>query len=163
MWQHFFNSNQIKNGFFVNGNKYVRLLAGAGNVRVNTVVFCKEDTREELLEVLENGRRKNLEIVPAKFNAYFALSSSATLPVSTPYFCVVPDYEVVRKEKVEYVQEIEFGEDLITEQEMDIMFNLFDGQGLISPRQAEKWSIELGLDYIPSTFIIRSNFINTRL
>jgi hypothetical protein len=79
--------------------------------------------------------------------------------VSTPYFCVIPDCEVIRKEKVEWVEERDDGDDIIEECEKELTFNLFDGQGLISPRMAEQWANDLGLDYIPSCFIIRSNFI----
>ena len=41
--------------------------------------------------------------------------------------------------------------------------NRTDGMGLISIRQAEKWAKELGLDYIPSQFGLRQNFIKGML
>ena len=37
--------------------------------------------------------------------------------------------------------------------------NWFDGMGLISPRMAEKWQKDMGLDYLPSGFIVRSAYI----
>jgi hypothetical protein len=150
--------NIIKNGLYVNNKKFVRLMCSAGQARRNNVLFIDADIEKELKQILNNDR-EDIEIVPAKFNAYFALASSTALPVSTPYFCVIPDCEIVRKEKVEWVTEVENGDDIIEEVEKDIKFNLFDGQGIISPRMAKQWADELELDYIPSCFIIRSNFI----
>ena len=67
------------------------------------------------------------------------------------------------KEKVEFITEIDGEDDKIEEVEKDVVFNLWDGQGIVSPRFAEQIAGELGLDYIPSTFIIRSNFIKGML
>lgn len=148
-----------KNGFLVNGRKYVRLLCGSGQARRNTALFIDERYEKPLKEILNNGRNPDITITPAKFSAYFALASSATLEVSTPYVCVVPDCEVIRKERVDFIEELENDDDLVEEREMDIPFNLWDGQGVISPRLAKLWAEELKLDYIPSAFIIRANFI----
>ena len=148
----------IKNGLFVNNKKYVRLMCSAGQARRNNVLFVDSEIEEELKRVLNNDRA-DIEITPAKFNAYFALASSTALPVTTPYFCVVPDCEVVRKETVDWVTEMDGGDDIIEPTEKELTFNLFDGQGIISPRMAEVWAGDLGLDYIPSSFIVRGNFI----
>ena len=155
----------IKNGFFVNGKKYVRLLCGAGHSRRNNVVFIQEDCELPLKKILNNDRNLETQIAPSKFNAYFALCSSATYDVSAPYFSVVKDAEIVRDNcKVEIVDESHadgnpYLDDLVYETEMSLQFNLFDGQGLISPRQAKVWAEELGLNYIPSTFIVRNSFL----
>lgn len=147
-----------QHGFLVNNKKYVRLLCSSGNARHNTAVFIQEDFEKPLKKILNNDR-KDIEIIPNKFSAYFSLASSNSISVSTPYFCVVPDCEITRKETVEFITENETGEDDIQVLEKDIIFNLWDGQGLISPRFAAEWAKELDLDYVPSTFIIRSNFI----
>ena len=150
--------NIIKNGLFVNNKKFVRLLCSAGQARRNNVLLVDADIEIELKRILNNDRR-DIEITPAKFNAYFALASSTALPVTAPYFCVIPDCEVTRKEKIEWVIEQDTGDDIIEECEKELIFNLFDGQGIISPRMAQQWASDLELDYIPSCFIIRSNFI----
>ena len=155
--EHYLHIGQF--GFIVNGVKYKRLLCSAGNARRNVAMFIDEKYELELKRILNNDRSLDLEIIPSKFSAYFSLASSSTYPVSTPYFCVIPDCEVTRKEMVDYVVEHPSGDDIIEPIEKEISFNLWDGQGLISPRMAEQWSGELELDYIPSTFIIRSNFI----
>jgi len=148
----------IKNGLFINNKKFVRLMCSAGQARRNNVLFVDSEYEFRLKSVLNNNR-KDIEITPAKFNAYFALASSTALSVTTPYFCVVPDCVVKRNEKVEWVQEIDGKDDSIEEVEKELEFNLFDGQGLISPRMAKVWANDLDINYIPSCFIIRSNFI----
>jgi len=147
-------SKVIKKGFKVNGTEYVRLLCGAGHSRRNTVIFCAKYIEVPLKEMLNNGRKMD-NMVLAKNNAYFALSYSGVLPVSQPYFCVVPDCEVVRNTEVEYIDK----NNNISTESRDISFNLFDGQGLISPSMAKKWAKDLQLDYIPSAFIIRNSFL----
>jgi hypothetical protein len=46
---------------------------------------------------------------------------------------------------------------------MDLLMNVCDGQGLISPAMAKQWSEDLKLDYVGSQFIIRSSFIKGSL
>jgi len=147
-----------QNGFYINGIKFIRLLCGAGQARRNNSLWVSEEYEEPLKKTLNNNRNSIL-ISPAKFNAYFGLNASATLQVSTPYFCVVPDLKIKRTEKVDYIEEIENGDDVVIPCEKEIEFNLWDGQGLISPKFAKQWADDLGLNYIPSAFIIRANFI----
>lgn len=151
-----------KNGFFVNGIKFKRLMCGAGQARRNNALFITEEFEISLKTILNNGR-KDIEITPAKFSAYFSLASSSSLPVSFPYFCVVPDLEIKRIEQIDYIEEIENADDTVEEKSIEIPFNLWDGQGIISPKMAKVWANDLGLDYIPSCFIIRSNFIKGML
>ena len=148
----------INNGLFINNRKYVRLMCSSGQMRRNTVLFVDEEFEKSLKEVLNNGRKEVL-LNPSKFNAYFALSSSTSLEVSKPYFTVIPDLIVKRKEVVDFIIEEQNGDDSIEVGEKELEFNIFDGQGVISPRQAELWAKDLGLNYTPSAFVVRSNFI----
>ena len=145
-------------GLFINNKKYVRFLCGAGMARRNTVWFIDAEYEEPLKRILNNDRN-DIEFNPSKFNAYFALAASTALKVSRPYFCVVDDLEITRNEHVEFITEIDGEEDQIEGIDKDIVFNIFDGQGIISPRKAREWAEELELDYIPSAFIVRTNFI----
>ena len=142
----------------INGKSYSRLLAGAGNIRRDSVIFVDNSIKEKLVEILDAGRNKTIPLVPSKYAAYFSLSNSATYLVSTPKFCVIPDCERERLEKVDWVIEKENDENDVVEDYVKIKFNLFDGQGLISPKQSEKWASELELDYIPASFIVRGPF-----
>ena len=147
----------IKEKFTVNGKKYVRLLCGAGNARRNTVFFVQEDIYEELDKILRNGHNP-LKITESKYNAYYALSNSATYSVSEPRVCVVPDKEIQMVKKIDWATERE-PDDIIEEQERELTFNLWDGMGICSPELAEQWSKDLDLDYVPCSFCIRNYFV----
>ena len=141
----------------INGKEYVRLLCGAGNARRNTVFFVQRDIYEPLDKILRNGH-KPLKITESKYNAYYALSNSATYSVSEPRVCVVPDKEIQMVKKVDWVTENE-PDDIIEEQERELTFNLWDGMGICSPELAEKWAQDLELDYVPCSFCIRNYFV----
>lgn len=149
--------HMIEHKFTINGKKYVRLLCGAGNARRNTVFFVQEDIYEELDKILRNGH-KPLKITESKYNAYYALSNSATYSVSEPRVCVVPDKEIQMKKTIDFVTESE-PDDIIEEQERELTFNLWDGMGICSPELAKQWSQDLDLDYVPCCFCIRNYFV----
>lgn len=106
------------NGFILNGNKYVRLYSGSGQIRRNTITFIREDLYEPIFNTLLCGL--TLEdfgdsFNAAKFNAYSGLNMSGChlLPFNlAPRVCVVDDYEAIRphtmvnyvtEESVEYI------------------------------------------------------------
>jgi len=155
----------FEKGFKVNGYCYRRLSCSAGQARVSTVVFCREDIIDEVNRRLNNGRDLTKKISPSKFNAYYGLAGSATLVVSEPKFIVVRDYENTTSFMANHV--IENGrnvDDSVIQKEMkEVVMNRTDGMGLISYRQASLWAGELGLDYVPSQFCIRQNFIKGML
>ena len=150
-----------ENGFYINGKRFERLSCSAGQARVSTVVFCNSDIIEEVEERLNNGRNMNKKFSPSKFNAYFGLSSSATKIVTEPKFIVVKDYINYTSFMANHVTENAWRvDDTITQKFLEnVEMNRTDGMGLISPRLAEIWAKDLELDYIPSQFCIRQNFI----
>ncbi len=156
-----------KHGFICNGEKYVRLLCGAGMGRRSTVSFCHEKIYKQLDEILRCGLVID-EINLAKYNAYYGLYMSGTYDVRTPRFVVVPDCEIpITGNKVDFIVDDKkitpSGEEVdcrrVEERGFIFDANVFDGAGLISPHMAYKWSQDLDLNYIPSNFIIRSAFI----
>jgi len=154
----------FKDGFVVNQKKFKRISCSAGQARVSTVVFCCEEILDELKERLNNGRDLDKKTAPSKFNAYFGLSGSSTYLVSEPKFIVVKDFINKDKFMANFVTETEWDiDDEVEIKEIEIEMNRTDGMGLISPRQAKKWADELGLDWTPSQFCIRQNFIKGML
>jgi len=147
--------NILDNGLYVNDREYVRFLSGSGNIRRNTVFFIDKEYKSPMQEILDNGRDLSEPLNPAKYNAYFGLCGSAGYRVSTPLFAVIPDYEYKRMGKFDFIHDS--GD--IEEIEREVELNVFDGQGLISPRLSKRWGDELGLDYLPSSFIIRAPFL----
>jgi hypothetical protein len=148
-------------GISLNGHIYKRLLAGAGMSRRSTAMFCNSEIIDDVLKFLNNGRDENYKIVPSKYNAYVALASSSTWRVPEPNFVVVPDCEVERWTEVDFLHESsdKNKDPLVYPEKKLLKFNLWDGQGLISPNMAGKWSKSLGLDYLPSAFVFRGAFL----
>ena len=163
------NSQYIKaikgeNKITINGFKYNRLLCGAGMARNNTVAFIREDIEQELKQYLQNDWKSDVLITENKYNAYFALASTATYLVSEPNFAVIKDCEIKQTVKVDWVEKTGAvnplnNKDKIVTQDKELDFNLFDGGGLIDIRRAKKWAEELELNYIPSVFIVRNIFV----
>lgn len=149
-----------RRGFYVNGIRFVPLLASAGMIRKNTAMFINSNLKHPLMDILENGRNESIPMVEAKFGAYFSLYSSSTLPVTYPRFAVIPDKQIDTIRRVDFVEYVgENIDDTVTEMDMKIEGNAWDGQGLISPDLAEKWSKELDLDYTFSCAVIRAPFL----
>lgn len=152
-----------KNGLIVNGKTYRRFSCAPGQARNSTVVLCNTEITDELKSKLNNNRQQQA-VAPSKFNAYFGLSSSATFTVSAPKFIVVKDFENENTFRANFITETDWDkDDIIEEKDVTLTMNRTDGIGLISPRQAQKWADELGLDYIPSQFGIRQSFIKGML
>lgn len=149
-----------QNGIVINGVKYKRFSCSAGQARISTVALCSETIIDELKERLDNGRDKSVPLAPSKYNAYFGLSGSATFKVSEPKFIVVKDFSNTTKYMTNFVTETDWKiDDTIDQREIELEMNRTDGMGLISPRQAKIWADDIGLDYIPSQFIIRQSFM----
>jgi hypothetical protein len=149
-----------KGGIFINNKKYIRLLCGAGMARRSTVIFANEEIIKDLKQFLNCDRNPNYKISPAKFNAYYSLASTSTLKVSTPKFVIIPDCEIDRTIKVDFLHQTEdmSKDPKVYEEDITIKVNVFDGQGLLSPSLAKKWASEIEVEYIPSEFIFRSAF-----
>jgi hypothetical protein len=150
--------NIYNKGLFINGQSYSRLWAGAGNLRRNIINMIRSDLKDQMQQVLDNGRNMDIPLVPAKHGAYFALFGSSSMEVSFPNICIVKDYLHKELVKVNWV----FGEGKnidVDQRELEIEFNRFDGQGLASQRWMNKISLELGLDYSPSWVICRAPYI----
>lgn len=101
-----------KQGFVMNGKKYVRLYSGSGQIRRNTITFIRQDLYEPIFNSLLCGLTLadfGKEFNAAKFNAYCGLNMSGChlLPEElSPNICVVDDFEQIRPHNtVNYVTE----------------------------------------------------------
>lgn len=151
-------------GIVINKHTYHFFSCSAGQARNSTVVFVDDEVSEELRRRLNNGRDLNKPLAASKFNAYFGLASSATHIVSEPRFIVVRDFINQATFMANFVTETNWDEDdLVDQREVSLEMNRTDGMGLISPIQSEKWAKELGLDFIPSQWIVRQSFLKGML
>ena len=139
-------------GFSINGMKYKRLLGTNGGVKNSTIVFVSERHIDEIRRRIDNGRDLTKEMVPAKLEAYKALTCSASIPVSYPNgILVVNDCEVEFPADIVYLNDEEPGEPVMENRyQVTVQVNDSDGYGLMLPSLAERWSEELQLDYMVS-------------
>lgn len=139
-------------GFSINGIKYSRLLGTNGGVKNETIVFISDRCKDEINKRIDNGRNLNVKLVPAKLEAYKALTCSASTPVSMPNgILVIKDCETEFMDDIMYISDEKDGEPVLEKKKRDLVkLNESDGYGLMLPSLAQRWSEELGLDYVVS-------------
>lgn len=139
-------------GFKINGIRYARLLGTNGGVKNATIVFVSERLVYQLRERIENGRDASVAQIPAKLEAYRALTCSGSTPVSMPRgILVVPDCETKFREDVIMLNDEGVDEpDMQFVKDFEITLDESDGYGLMLPSLARRWSDELHLDYMAS-------------
>lgn len=147
-------------GFSINGVKYKRLLGTNGGIKNSTIVFVSERLVDELRRRIENGRNPNIELVTAKLEAYKALTCSASTPVSLPKgVLVVDDCMTEFLSDIVYLTDENDGEPEMEERKSEsITMDASDGYGIMLPSLAQRWSEELGLDYVVSGVNTRFSF-----
>ena len=139
-------------GFSINGMKYQRLLGTNGGVKNETIVFISARHADEIKRRIDNGRNMEKEMVPAKLEAYKALTCSASIPVSMrDGVLVVSDCETEFLSDIIYLNDENSGEPIMEERkQVPVQLNESDGYGLMLPSLAKRWSEELELDYTVS-------------
>lgn len=158
-----------REGIKINGVKFKRIVGTTGGIKQNSVMFCSELIYDKLKDKLDNGRNKEIPIVPAKLEAYKALACSVSQPVTnTKRILVIKDGLVNIKDKV--IKVSDNGDDYKVEHnvEYEAEKEFCDGSCMIRPSLSEQWAIDLGLyhyenevkvaDYIPSGFNTRYAF-----
>ena len=151
---------RARKGFSINGIRYFRLLGTNGGIKNSTIVFASERHIEELRRRIDNGRDMAKPLVTAKLEAYKALTCSASNPVSMPHgVLVVDDCETEFLSDIIYITDECEGEPVSEFRANEqISLDASDGYGLMLPSLAERWSEELGLDYVMSGANTRFSF-----
>lgn len=147
-------------GFTINNVRYRRLLGTNGGIKNSTIVFVSERLVDELRRRIENDRDPGKELVPAKLEAYKALTCSASVPVSMPNgVIVVDDVNTTFRSDIIYLTDEIAGEPLMeTKHGEEVTIDASDGCGIMLPSLAERWSRELGLGYTVSGLNTRWSF-----
>lgn len=147
-------------GFSINGVKYKRLLGTINGVKNSTIVFVSERLSDELQKRIDNCRNPEKKFVPAKLEAYKALTCSASVPVSLPKgILIVDDCETDFVSDIIYLSDDCDGEPIMEYRKAQpIHMDASDGYGLMLPSLAERWSKELGLSYTISGCNTRFSF-----
>lgn len=152
------NSDYIRacKGFSINGVKYTRLLGTPGGIKMSTIVFVSEQLSGELRRRISNDRNQEKAFIPAKLEAYRALTCSASTPVRMPHgVLVVNDIELTFDDNVISLSN-DGGAPVISEPHIEpVTITASDGCGMILPSLAELWSEDLRLSYTLSGCCIR--------
>ena len=133
----------IKNGFYMNGQRYVFFSASAGQIRTKKFVAIQEDKLNACMDALTSGL--SVDAINAqggvninKYLAYLALCNSATevwKDFNIDRCIVIEDFETLVPGLVDFINEKDYS---ITRQTMDVPITHTDGCGMILPSVSTK-------------------------
>lgn len=133
----------IKNGFYIDGVKYVYFASSAGQIRTKKLVFCNEEKLQKQMNKLTAGlsveqinNKGGLNV--NKYIAYTALCNTATdrwEGFDIDRCIVVPSFENTVSGQVDYIHDEDYS---ITRENMQIAFEQTDGVGMILPCLSDK-------------------------
>ena len=141
--------DRANQGFKVNGVEYQRLLTTTNGVKTSTVVYTSARLHDELKKRIENGRNKNIPLVPAKLGAYEALCSSASIPVSWPKgIIVVHDAFTNFKADLINIDDSDASQEPLVEFSpmQEVRNDTSDGCSMMLPSLSRRWNGELNGD-----------------
>lgn len=153
--------DRANEGFTVNGIKYRRLLGTSGGIKKCTIFYIAEDLHAELMRRIENGRDLHQKMVPAKLEAYRALTCSGSVPIPKPKgIIVVNDCVTAFKENVIVIDDSKSVEPRLSKVDgYNVIHNNSDGFGLMLPAYAARVNQTLANDSTPlSGMVIRYAF-----
>lgn len=135
--------NIIKNGFMMNGHKYIFFSSSAGQIRTKKMVCVREDLLTKHWNTLTCGL--SIEHINSlggmninKYLAYLALCNSATdqwVDFDISKTIVVDDFENSVPCEVDYIDDITYE---ITRKTMGVPIPHMDGCGIMLPSVSEK-------------------------
>lgn len=149
----------------INGKNFKRLIGTPAGIKKNVVLFASEDVYNVLKIKLDNSRNEIVELVPSKLEGYKSLTFSSSVPVSLPKgIVVVRDLTTKFKEDIIYITDRDeqgkpLREPIVQEiDDYEIELSASDGFGVCKPSLMERWSYELGYDYVLGGVCIRNSF-----
>ncbi len=149
-----------------NNIRYKYLMCSSSSVRSQKAVFINESLFDKANEILLCGISADAEHkVFAKFNSYYGLASTDSIPVTMPKIVVIEDYktsitenfDIVKRVKVYNKRGKNYHYEYSVDNDVKKAFEIlpFDGAGLVSVQMMVKWKTDLKLDYIPSAVQFR--------
>lgn len=161
-----FGRATCKKGITVNGINYRRFLGTTGGLKNNTLLFCNSQYVDKLNELCECKRNKDIPLVPAKYEAYKALTCSASQPICNPNGILV-----VRDCITKYFADVISLDDGIDSDEplrtiiknKELENNVSDGFNLCTIEYMRRVGESLGVDYIPSGVCLRNAWLKGML
>lgn len=138
----------------INGKRFRRLYGTPGGLKMSTVLFINSDIYDVIHAKLNNGRKNtkikdgeevDIMLSVAKLEAYFALTSSTSSPVTWPKMIVVKGTETQFDADVIEVGDSEISNDPVVNfvPQKRIALEINDGCGIMSPEYSRKINQEL--------------------
>lgn len=161
-----FGRATCKKGITVNGINFRRFVGTTGGLKNNTLLFCNSQYVDKLNELCECKRNKDIPLVPAKYEAYKALTCSASQPICNPNGILV-----VRDCITKYFSDVISLDDGVESDEpvrkiiknKELENNVSDGFNLCTIEYMQKIGESLGLDYTPSGVCLRNAWLKGML
>ena len=161
-----FGRATCKKGVTVNGINYRRFAGTTGGLKNNTLLFCNSQYVDKLNELCECKRNKDIPLVPAKYEAYKALTCSASQPICNPNGILV-----VRDCITKYFADVISLDDGIDSDEplrtiikdKELENNVSDGFNLCTLEYMQRVGESLGIDYTPSGVCLRNAWLKGML
>ena len=161
-----FGRATCKKGVTVNGINYRRFVGTTGGLKNNTLLFCNSQYVDKLNELCECKRNKDIPLVPAKYEAYKALTCSASQPICNPNGILV-----VRDCITKYFADVISLDDGIDSDEplrtiiknKELENNVSDGFNLCTIEYMQRVGESLGVDYTPSGVCLRNAWLKGML
>ena len=149
--------NKACSGFKLNGNEFVRFIGTTGGLKNNSIIFVNKELIEELNKRLQSVDIIN-KVVPAKYEAYKALTLSSSFPIPDPKGILVISDAITKY--IDNVINIDDSSDDI-EPSVELMENVelennaTDGFNLCTIEYMEKVCQSLGLEYVSGGVCLR--------
>lgn len=161
-----FGRATCKKGVTVNGINFRRFVGTTGGLKNNTLLFCNSQYVDKLNELCECKRNKDIPLVPAKYEAYKALTCSASQPICNPNGILV-----VRDCITNYFADVISLDDGIDSDEplrtiikdKELENNVSDGFNLCTIEYMQRVGESLGIDYTPSGVCLRNAWLKGML
>lgn len=156
-----------KKGIIVNGITFKRFVGTTGGLKNNTLLFVNEEILDELNERCECKRNKNIKLVPAKYEAYKALTCSASQEIISPRKilvvrdCITKYYDTVIK--LDNSHPDKESPVMTIEENVELENNVSDGFNLCTIEFMQKISEKLGLKYTTNGVCLRNAWLKGML
>lgn len=151
----------LKNGIKINGVLYKRFVGTTGGLKKNSVIFINEEIVDELNEKT-TSRTFYKDMVAAKFEAYKALTCSASQEIAEPNkILVVSDvltHYIDTIIELDDTVETDNGEPKREIKTVELENNGSDGYNLCTIEYMQECAKVLKLDYIPSGLCLRNKW-----
>lgn len=154
-------------GFYVNGNHYIRFKRSSGSSRVGKCLFIREEMFSRMMKWSLMGLKypKDAKVDLASLEAYISLTISSiidTMEIDPKGILMISDYSSVFKDRV-MVTEINSDNRLETyEDEIDVENSIWDGQSLLDSSLFEEKYSDKGMLLLRNRFF-KSACFNTNI